>query len=112
MSKIDLQKVVAPAVWSMYGAPVGRRDQRGDPAYPYRFHLFKMRMVDHDYDVGGAYWGGPTSAGAMYAAYAPAFWDEEVQAVEDGALHYIRAKNRQHAKEQILAIYPNARFYR
>lgn len=44
-------------VSSKYGAPMGRREY-GTPTGPAR--LFKVRFVDHDYDDGGAYWGGGT----------------------------------------------------
>ena len=27
-------------------------------------------MVDHDYDTGGAYWGGPCEHGRMYCAFS------------------------------------------
>jgi len=42
-----------------YGAPMGR-DSFGDPrkVSDKRISLFRVRMVDGDYDDGGAYWGG------------------------------------------------------
>ena len=39
-----------------YGAPMGRREYCDDDAA--RVHVFRVRMVDGDYDDGGAYWGG------------------------------------------------------
>lgn len=91
------------------GAPMGRRDDRGDPAMPYKVHLQVMPMVDGCYDRGGAYWGsGNSTIGWMYRAYST-FEDEfgldEIQM-------FIRAKDRDDAKAQVLDQYPNATFYR
>lgn len=55
------QKQFLPDVSSSYGAPMGRQN-RGDVNSTARrsVHLFRMQMIDGDYDVGGAYWGGGT----------------------------------------------------
>lgn len=42
-------------VSSMYGATMGRRSA---PSLGDNITLFRVRMVDGDYDDGGAYWGG------------------------------------------------------
>jgi len=33
-------------------------------------YLQRLRMVDGDYDTGGAYWGGPCEQGSMYCAFS------------------------------------------
>lgn len=91
------------------GAPMGRMGQRGDPNSPYKVHLQKMRMVDGDYDQGGAYWGsGSWDTGWMYQAYST-FEDEYGQ---DEIEMFIRARGREDAKAKVLEEYPNATFFR
>ena len=45
------------AVASHYGAPMGRATSPG-LGEPCKVRVFRVRMVDGDYDDGGAYWGG------------------------------------------------------
>lgn len=86
-----------------YGANMGRADTLpDDPALPVLLHLNQMRMINYgDYDSGGAYWGaGNARIGFMYCAEA------------ENTRLFIRAVDRQHAKAQIIARLPHARFYR
>jgi len=84
-----------------YGAPMGRRSW-GAPALvpderPLVFHLRRIALIDGDYDVGGAYWGGP----------GPLFWygdDESEVSI------FIRAGSRAAAKSEVLKNFPNATF--
>ena len=48
-----------------YGAPMGRSNF-GEPPET-GIELFKIKLVDGDYDDGGAYWGGPAN---IYCAHA------------------------------------------
>lgn len=83
-------------VSSKYGAPMGRREIRDDTAAKVR--LFRVRMVDGDYDRGGAYWGGGSTP--LYAA------------IGDGFQSFTRAKSRAEAKAAFLEEFPDLRFYR
>ena len=44
------------SVSSRFGAPMGRSEIHTD--FMAKARCFRVRMVDHDYDDGGAYWGG------------------------------------------------------
>lgn len=89
------------------GAPMGRCNTFDlDPETNDRFCLQAMRMVDGDYDSGGAYWGGwSREHGGMWHAYCCNGHGEEAEL-------FIRAKTREQAKEQVREHYPNARFFR
>jgi len=92
-------------VSSTYGAPMGRRDSIMEPDTKIKFSLRAMRMVDGDYDEGGAYWGaGNSQIGWMYHAIG-----EGVDYINE---MFIRAKNREDAKRQVLEVFENAKFYR
>ena len=77
-------------VSSSRGAPMGRRNITDNPES--KVLLFRMRMVDSDYDAGGAYWGGGEP---MYAAIG-----EEFE-------YFIRSKDIDSAKQSILEEYPD-----
>ena len=91
-------------VSSRYGAPMGRH---GDslsalqilPSDP-PFTLQRVRL-NGGYDSGGAYWG----------AGQPLFYWAITLTVDECSGH-LRANNREHAKAQIRALLPAARFYR
>lgn len=58
-----------------HGAPMGRPDVIPDwianpKAQAPTLHLQRLKMVDGDYDEGGAYWGGPCEHGRMYCAFS------------------------------------------
>lgn len=68
-------KPALPHLNCRYGAPMGRPDTI--PAWVMNpkaeapvLHLRQFRMVDGDYDTGGAYWGGPCRHGRMYCAFS------------------------------------------
>jgi hypothetical protein len=90
----------------MYGAPMGRADTHDDGSreLPVKFNLVRLRMVDYDYDEGGAYWGGNSPTGVMYRAYCP-------DGVEYQVNLFIRAKSRADAKQMVRDEYPRATFY-
>jgi hypothetical protein len=88
-----------PAVSCRYGAPMGRYT---GPDYleteAGRINLCRIRLDRGGYDPGGAYWGW--GAPLFYACDG------------DGNSRFFRAADRADAKAQILADYPDARFYR
>lgn len=77
-------------VGSKFGAPMGRMNVTDNPTATVT--LFRVRMVDGDYDAGGAYWGGGTP---LYAA------------IGEGFQFYVRAENLDSARMQILELNPN-----
>lgn len=87
-----------------YGAPLGDRGERGDPDYPYKFYLQRIRMVDGDYDPAGTYWGGGRGTAPLWG-----FMGEDDQLLVRG---FVRATNRVSAKARVSERYPNARFFR
>lgn len=83
-----------PDVNSKYGAPMGRPTY-GDPG-DRPMQLFRVKLVDGDYDDGGAYWGGPPS---------DPLWclrGDDVQ-------YFVRAKSRWQAFEGFREDFPNLR---
>lgn len=66
---------------------------------PIKLRLVRLRMVDLCYDQGGAYWGMGT----------PLYW---AHGESEDADIFLRAQNRESAKELIREKLPNARFYR
>ena len=68
-------------VSSRRGAPMGRPSY-GTPVG--KVQLFRVKLIDGDYDDGGAYWGGPPSK-PLYCARG------------DDYQHFIRASTRQEA---------------
>ena len=94
-----------PRVTGKYGAPMGRSSTVVDTDIPVKFYLYRMPMVDYNYDNGGAYWGGGDRIiGWMYHAYGdgPTFRNE----------CFVRAASRAKAKEEVKELFPNATFYR
>lgn len=94
-----------PPVCCKRGAPMGRPAIILEPEAAVRFHLRKMRMVAGGYDTGGAYWGASSPAfGGMWHAFG------------DGPLYvnelFVRARNREEAKQYVLKVFPRATFYR
>lgn len=88
LRELDRRKVAAnlkqfPDVNGTFGAPMGRRETGDEPTGPCR--LFKVKMVDGDYDDGGAYWGGGSGVEPLYCCRG-----EEFERV-------VRAKGRVHA---------------
>lgn len=85
----------------IYGAPMGRRDYVDNPKAKVR--LFRVRMVDHCYDDGGAYWGAPSwpSVPHLYCAR------DELGQVQT----FLRSWTREEAKEALLKKHPALRFH-
>lgn len=87
-----------PPVNCRYGAPMGRHTgpnylETSDP-----LRLQRVPINSGGYDRGGAYWGHG----------APLWFVQDV----DGNSQFLRASNRDAAKDSILADWPDAKFYR
>ena len=84
------------------GAPMGRCDwglaEHRDR--PMMMYLQRVRFIDGDYDLGGAYWGG--GGEPLFCAWAE---DVEVRV-------FVRAKDRRAAKLKVNEQFLNAKFFR
>lgn len=95
--------------YSIYGASMGRREERlGDTELPARFRIERVPARDGgDYDPGGAYWGN-LNGNPLYVCWTY----HETEHGPEYATHFVRARSREHVKEHVRKLYPNARFYR
>ena len=100
------KQVLLPYVSSRRGAPFGRPLVRiADPDGPIKLHLYRMRLIDGDYDNGGAYWGcGNRHIGWMYHVYD--VWPTPSTEI------FLRARSREEAKEVVRMLIPGANFFR
>ena len=96
-------KLKADNATTRRGAQLGRRDWGliEHRERPMKMHLQRVKFVDGDYDLGGAYWGGHPSEPLFCA------WAEAVD-----ARVFVRAKDRSHAKREIKKHFVNAKFFR
>ena len=85
------------------GAPMGRADWGliEHRERPMMMYLQRVRLIDGDYDLGGAYWGGHPDEPLFCA------WAECVE-----ARVFIRAKDRTLAKREVKKHFINAKFFR
>jgi hypothetical protein len=83
------------------GSPMGRPDWGTieHRYHPMMMYLQRIKFIDGDYDLGGAYWGGHPSAQLWCG------WAENID-----ARAFVRAKNRESAKEAVRLRFPNAKF--
>lgn len=80
------------------GSMMGRRIiLPDDPEASIKLRMEHLRFVDGCYDQGGAYWGAPCD---LYCAYG-----------EEGVQVFVRAINRQGAKNKVRESIPGARFF-
>ena len=95
---MDINKILKKLdVSSKYGAPMGRSNTGVNDILPgEKLHLQKMRLVDGDYDTGGAYWGH-TFGTSMYCAFS----SDLITKI------FIRAKSCEKAKELVLKALPD-----
>lgn len=83
------------------GAALGRPTIAGSRDYTGKLYLSAIQWRDYDYDVNGTYFG--------FTRGTNIFWC----ASPDGTIDRMyRATSREDAKRQVLADYPNARFFR
>jgi hypothetical protein len=89
-------------VGSSLGAPMGRRNDMSDTAFPVSFEVERLRWVDGAYDQGGAYWGRSTDNDYIFRAEGAS-----ADAVESV---FVRGRTLDEAKAAIVELYPNASF--
>jgi hypothetical protein len=90
------------------GAQMGRRNSLpADRNATVKLALRKLKLVDYDYDQGGAYWGF-TKGTAIYRAFG---WVNHGETNEETVEMFVRAKSRRDAKDQVLESLPEARFF-
>jgi hypothetical protein len=84
------------------GAPMGRPNRLpADPQKPIKLHLVQMKLVDGDYDRGGAYWGGDSPMWCAFSNTSDLAWQV-----------FVRGATRTDAKANVRKVLPNATFYR
>ena len=96
-------KLKADNVVTQRGAPMGR-DAWGLEEHhnrPMMMYVQRVKFIDGDYDLGGAYWGSHPRD-LLFCAWAEAV-DARV---------FVRAKDRSHAKREIKKHFVNAKFFR
>lgn len=84
-----------PDVGSKYGAPMGRSNVTDNPSANVR--LFFVTMIDGDYDMGGAYWGG--SEPRLFGVLG------------EGFMAFCRAGSLEEAKESFLKDFPDLKIF-
>ncbi len=81
---------------SARGASMGRSNQRdGEPE---KLCLEQLLMVDGDYDVGGAYWGGGCGSDPMWCGFSP-YGSKN----DPPIMIFVRGATRRAAKKAVLA---------
>lgn len=80
---------------------MGRRNETSERLDVTRLHVERVPINQGGYDPGGAYWG---AGQPLYVAWC--------EGPEYDADYFVRAANRQEAKEAAAIIFPNAKFYR
>jgi hypothetical protein len=99
-----------PEVNCKYGAPMGRTGTHcADVDIPFKFYLQHIRLDSGGYDSGGAYWGQEGPLYQYYTDYPDGFEGETSSSAPED---FIRAADREQAKEIIRKDYPLARFFR
>ena len=88
---------------------MGRRNSLpNDPHASIKLNMEKLQWVDHDYDKGGAYWGGGSGDNIYWAYGEESKSGHNFNEVEI----FVRAKSRKEAKEYVREYVRNAKFYR
>ena len=95
-------KLKASPAYSAHGAPMGRCDWglAEHREHHMVMNLQRVKFIDGDYDLGGAYWGG--GGEPLFCA-----WAEGIE-----ARVFVRAKDRRAAKLKVNEHFPNAKFFR
>jgi len=94
LSKVDCSR----------GAPMGRSDSIPDDIETAgKLYLEKLNLVDGDYDQGGSYWGYVLD-NDVYRATG----ETQTETVEI----FVRAKDRDDAKEKVKEKFREAKFFR
>lgn len=99
--------------WVCTGSQMGRRNVLPeDTQAGCKLHLTKLPLIDGCYDRAGAYWGAPSNLWIAYTAhhvYSPV--QCETQLIPS-LMVFVRADNREVAKQLVRKELPKARFYR
>ena len=83
-----------------FGAPMGRANELPtDTNSPSKLQMEKLKWVDGDYTKDGTYWGHGDNN--IYCAFGG----------EESVKIFVRAMNRQDAKDKVRGILPNVKFY-
>lgn len=89
------------------GAPMGQSSFH-DACSP--LYLQQVRLGDGgDYAADGTYWGGGIGMTPLWCAFNG---DDDGYAAGQGSRIYVRARNREVAKQRVLARFANATFRR
>jgi hypothetical protein len=89
---------------NQYGASLGRRNSIPDDINTAsKLYLEKLRWVGRDYDEGGCYWGN-TGKDDVYMATG----ESETEVIEI----FVRASDRDGAKQQVREVFKEAKFFR
>ncbi len=97
-AKLKAANAVAQRGAAMGRAAWGLDEHRNSPMMMY---VQRVKFIDGDYDLGGAYWGGHPSEPLFCA------WAENVD-----ARVFVRAKDRSLAKRKVKKHFVNAKFFR
>lgn len=87
--------------YSSWGADMGRCENLSDALAVKKVRLQMVPLDSGGYDPGGAYWG---SGPRLYVAWGDG--TEEVQEI------FMRARDREEAKDEVQSVFKNAKFYR
>lgn len=81
--------------YDKFGAQMGRRSQRdGEPE---KLHVQRLKAEDHDYDLGGAYWGS-VDTDPIWCGFS----DPETSENDPPVMVFVRAMDIDHAKEKVV----------
>lgn len=102
----NIMKLTLPNGSSKRGAQMGRVNQLpNNIKAPVKLRLTRLRWVSGDYDQFGAYWGGGSND------YVFCAWGQWGIPFKD-VFVFVRATDREDAKEKVKLSLPNAKFYR
>lgn len=101
-----MTRITLPKAYSSRGAQMGRPNSLPENRNATgKLRLVRLKWVDGDYDEGGAYWGGG-SGDWIYCATGNLDGEEFTTWV------FVRASDREEAKDAVRSKVPNASFYR
>ena len=119
-------KLILDKACNKYGAQMGRHNKLPvDVNAPIKLYMQKLKMVDSDYDEFGAYWGCGWGVNHIYCAFLPIMKQGitlkasnpadngvfEFYTGENSVEVFVRASDRESAKDSVRQFLINARFY-
>lgn len=120
-----MNKLSLPSRYCKFGAPMGQSNQLPiDPFAPVKLQMEKLKWIDGDYICDGTYFGGG-SGDYIYCAFIQDMQEYvtlKSNIPSENGVHYrpaetfkvkifVRANDRNEAKEEVRDLVPNARFY-